>query len=71
MSREILLSKVDDLDLEELLTGRVLIITWDSIIDMLKFKTSYKVVLETKRGALSAIGLVFDPSELIDPVIVK
>ena len=48
MSREILLSKVDDLDLEELLTGRVLIITWDAIIDMLKFKTSYKVVLKTK-----------------------
>ena len=71
MSREILLPKVDDLNLEELVTGRVLIITWDATIDMLKFKTSYKVVLETKRGVSSAIGLVFDPLELIDPVIVK
>ena len=43
----------------------------DAIIDMLKFKASNKVVLETKSDVLNAISLVFDPLELIDPVIVK
>ena len=71
LSREILLSKVFNSDLEQLLTDRVLVITWDAIIDMLKFKASNKVVLETKSGVLSAISSVFDPIELIDPVIVK
>ena len=35
LSREILLSKVVNLDLEELLTYRVLVKTWDAIIGML------------------------------------
>ena len=61
LSRKILLSKVVNLDLEELLTYRVLVKTWDAIIDMLKFKASNKVVLETKSGVLSALGSVFDP----------
>ena len=55
-----MLSKVVNLDLEELLTNRVLVKTWDAIIDMLKFKASNKVVLETKSGVLSAISSVFD-----------
>ena len=71
LSHEILLSKIVNLDLEELLTYRVLVKTWDAIIDMLKFKASNRVVLETKSGVLSAISSVFDPLELIDPVIVK
>ena len=52
------MSKVVNLDLEELLTYRVLVKTWDAIIDMLKFKAPSKVVLKTKSGVLSA---VFDP----------
>ena len=68
LSRKILLSKVANSDLEKVLTYRVLVKTWDAIIDMLKFKASNKVVLKTKSGVLSA---VFDPEELIDPVIVK
>ena len=64
-------SKVVNLDLEELLTYRLLVKTWDAIIDILKFKASKKVLLETKSGVLSAISSVFDPLELIDPVIVK
>ena len=66
LSRKILFSKVVNL-----LTYRVLVKTWDAIIDMLKFKASNKVVLETKSGVLSAIGSVFDPLELKDPFIVK
>ena len=66
-----MLSKNVNLDLEELFTYRVLVKTWDAIIDMLKFKASNRVVLETKSGVLSAISSVFDPLELIDPVIVK
>ena len=42
LPREILLSKVVDLDLEELLTYRVLVKAWDAIIDMLKFKPQTK-----------------------------
>ena len=49
----------------------MLVKTWDAIIDMLKFKATNKVVLETKSGVLSAIGSVFDPLELKDPFIVK
>ena len=66
-----MLPKVVNLDLEELLTYRVLVKTWDAIIDMFKFKASNRVVLETKSGVLIAISSVFDPLELIDPVIVK
>ena len=58
-------------NLEELLTYRVLVKTWDAIIDIIKFKASNKVVLEIKSGVLSAISSVSDPLELIDPVIVK
>ena len=61
LSHEILLSKVVNLDIEELLTYRVLVKTWDAIIDMLKFKASNKFVLETKSGILSAISSVFEP----------
>ena len=61
LPRKILLSKVVNLGIEELLTYRVLVKTWDAIIDMLKFKASSKVVLETKSGVLSAISSVFDP----------
>ena len=39
LPRKILLPKVANLDLEELLTGRVLVITSDAIIDMLMFKS--------------------------------
>ena len=38
LPHKILLPKVANLDLEELLTGRVLVITWDATIDMLMFK---------------------------------
>ena len=55
------MSKVVNLDLEELLTFRVLVKTWGAITDMLKFKASNKVELETKSGVLSAISSVFDP----------
>ena len=69
LSHKVLLSKA--VNLEELLTYRVLVKTWDAIIDIIKFKASNKVVLEIKSGVLSAISSVSDPLELIDPVIVK
>ena len=50
------MSKVVNLDLEELLTYRVLVKTWDAIIDILMFKASNKLVLKTKSGVLSAIN---------------
>ena len=64
-------SKIANLDLEEILTDRVLVITWDAITNMLKFKASNKVVTETKSGVFSAIGSLFDTLDLKDPVIVK
>ena len=38
---------------------------------MLKFKASSKVPAEIKRGIFSGIGSIFDPLDLIDPVIIK
>ena len=71
LSLESLSSKVVNLDLEELLTDRVILIPWDAIIDMLKFKASNKVPTETKRGIFSGIGSIFDPLDLMDLVIIK
>ena len=50
LSREILSSRVVNLDLKKLPNNRVLGITWDSNTDMLKFNVSNKVVSETKKG---------------------
>ena len=71
LSREILSSRVVNLDLEELPTIRTRGITWDFNTDMPKLNVSNKVVSETKRGILSAISSIFDPMGLIAPVIVK
>ena len=49
LSCENSLSKVVNLDFEELPTDRALRITWDSNTDMLKFNVLSKVVPETKR----------------------
>ena len=69
LSRESLLAKVVNLDLEELHIDRSLRITWDSNTVMLN--VSNMVVPETKRGMLSAISSIFDPMSLIAPMIVK
>ena len=54
-----------------MLIDRVRVITWDAVVDIIKFKASNKVVTETKRDVFSAIGSLFYPLDLKNSVIVK
>ena len=58
LSRESLLPKVVNLDLDEFPADRVLVITWDSNTDMIQFNVSNEVVPETKMDILSAISSI-------------
>ena len=71
LPNSILWPKLVDLDLDKIPLERALRILWDPNEDALKVKVLYKEVLNTKRGTLSFTSSIFDPLEMIYPVILK